>query len=241
MLLLIHIHVRLHSRMHIYRKNRSGGGISYSLRKDLNVFVQTMECLFIEFINDRPKEINIIEGVIYRPPNTSVSYFTDVLTKVLDKLRTEKKQVYWCGDYNINLLNIDKHDPSSELLESLFYYSLYPLINRPTRLTQNSAILIDNIFSNALKDHLFTGSLYTDISDHFPIFVINHDQSKEDSPKYIQARQYSQNNISLIQAKWMRMISQMSWAIITHSKHSRCSSKNIQAYTKPVSLLNLSN
>ena len=160
MLLLIHIHVRLHSRIYIYRKNRSGGGvtlfiregISYSLRKDLNVFVQTMENLFIELINDRPKEKNIIVGLIYRPPNTSVSYFTDVLKKVLDKLRTEKKQVYWCGDYNINLLNIDKHDPSSEFLESLFYYSLYPLINRPIRLTQNSAILIDNIFSNALKD-----------------------------------------------------------------------------------------
>ena len=85
-----------------YRKNKSGGGISlfiregisYLMRKDLNIFDQNMESLFIELINDKPKEKNIILGVIYRPPNTNVSYFTEILTKVLDKLRTEKKQVY---------------------------------------------------------------------------------------------------------------------------------------------------
>ena len=91
-----------------YRKNRSD---------------QNMESLFIELINDKPKRTNIIVGVIYRPPNTNVSHFTEILTKVLDKLRTEKKQVYMCGDYNINLLNIDKHDPSSEFLEFLLSYS----------------------------------------------------------------------------------------------------------------------
>ena len=47
-----------------YRKNRSGGGvslfiregISYLMRKDLNVFDQNMESLFIELINDKPNE-----------------------------------------------------------------------------------------------------------------------------------------------------------------------------------------
>ena len=108
-----------------------------------------------------------------------------------------------CGDYDINSLNIiiHLHFPSSEFLESLFSYSLYPLINRPTRITQNSATLIYNIFSNALNDHLFTGILYTDISDHFPIFEIDNDQSNEENPNYIQARQYTQNKISLLQAK----------------------------------------
>ena len=78
-----------------------------------------MVSLFIELINDKHKEKNIIVGVIYRPPNTNVSYFTEILTKVPDKLRTENKQTYLCGHFNINLLNIDKHDPSIEFLESL--------------------------------------------------------------------------------------------------------------------------
>ena len=138
-------------------------------------------------------------------------------------------------------LNIDKHDPSSEFVESLFSYSLYPLINRPTRITQNSATLIDNIFSNALNDHLFTGILYADISDHFPIFVIDNHQSNEDSPKYIQARRYTQNNISLFQAK----INVNDFSDVLSNNHPQQAFtmflKNIQAYTKPVSLLNLSN
>ena len=59
--------------------------------KDLNIFDQNMESLIIELINDKPKEKYVIVGVINRPPNT----FTEILTKVLDKLRTKKKQVFF--------------------------------------------------------------------------------------------------------------------------------------------------
>ena len=36
--------------------------------------------------------------------------------------------------------------------------------------------LIDDILSNVLKPNLLTGILYTDISDHFPVFVVVYDQ-----------------------------------------------------------------
>ena len=38
----------------------------------------------------------------------------------------------------------------------------------PTRITSDSATLIDNIFSSDC--HLLSGLIYIDISDHFPIF-----------------------------------------------------------------------
>ena len=49
--------------------------------------------------------------------------------------------------------------------------SLTPTISKPTRITDNSYSLIDNIF--CMNQNFFkTGILTFDISDHFPIFII---------------------------------------------------------------------
>jgi hypothetical protein len=51
-----------------------------------------------------------------------------------------------------------------------------PLITHPTRITSHSATVIDNIFTNNLDNHTLSGLLFTDISDHLPIFSIFSDQ-----------------------------------------------------------------
>ena len=99
-------------------------------------------------------------------------------------MRTETQHVYLCGDYNINLFDIDKYEHSSHFVEHVFSYPLYPLSNRPNRIIQHSATITDDIFSNVLND-LLIGILYTGISDYFLIFVTENDQANEDSPKYI--------------------------------------------------------
>ena len=52
--------------------------------------------------------------------------------------------------------------------------SLYPLISKPTRITSSTAILIDNIFTNNLELNMNSGILYTDLSDHRPVFQVTH-------------------------------------------------------------------
>ena len=47
-----------------------------------------------------------------------------------------------------------------------------PLISRPTAITSNTATLIDNIFSNNLENHAFSGLFFTDLSDHLPVFTV---------------------------------------------------------------------
>ena len=47
-----------------------------------------------------------------------------------------------------------------------------PHILKPTRITGNSAPLIDNIFFNSIKYHTVSGNILTDISDHLPNFLI---------------------------------------------------------------------
>ena len=47
-----------------------------------------------------------------------------------------------------------------------------PLIQKPTCITHSSATLIDNIFTNYCDLSIESGTLFSDISNHLPIFQI---------------------------------------------------------------------
>jgi hypothetical protein len=51
------------------------------------------------------------------------------------------------GDFNIDLLKSESCDYSIRFLEQLYTSSYIPLVLRPTRITQHTATLIDNIFT----------------------------------------------------------------------------------------------
>ena len=58
--------------------------------------------------------------------------------------------------------------------QSIYFYNVYPLITKPTRVTSSSATLIDHIISNNIdisSGHM-QGILCTSMSDHFAIFHI---------------------------------------------------------------------
>ena len=44
---------------------------------------------------------------------------------------------------------------------------LHLLIDKPTRVTDSSTTLIDNIFTNELRFNLTSDIMFNDISDHF--------------------------------------------------------------------------
>ena len=50
----------------------------------------------------------------------------------------------------------------------VFQNVVFPVINRPTRVTKSSAAIVDNTLTNTLIDsHIQSGIVKTDISDHF--------------------------------------------------------------------------
>ena len=55
---------------------------------------------------------------------------------------------------------------------------MFPLIDRPSRITEYSATLIDNIFSNNLYERISNGLLINDIRDHLPEFSITKEIQK---------------------------------------------------------------
>ena len=129
-----------------------------------------LESTFIEIINSR--KINIIVGCLYKHPNMDVSDFNEnYLNTLLDKLSKENKQVFLLGDFNINLLNYNDHQPTNEFLDSLASNSFIPHILQPTRTTSHSKTLIDSIFSNIISHEVVSGNITTTISDHLPQFL----------------------------------------------------------------------
>ena len=56
------------------------------------------------------------------------------------------------SDFNINLLNTGSHSNTSDFIDMMFESSYIPLINRPTRISETNATLIDNIFTNSLDN-----------------------------------------------------------------------------------------
>ena len=146
--------------------------LSYKCRNDLNIYKKNeSESTFIEIIN--PKKLNFIVGVIYRHPSMDLTDFnSNYLNKRLENISNKQKSILLFGDFNVKLLNYNKHNPTNKILDSLGSNSFIPLILQPTRITSHSDTLIDNIFSNIIDTDIISGNFTATISDPFPQFVI---------------------------------------------------------------------
>ena len=68
----------------------------------------------------------------------------------------------------------------------MFIQGYVPTITMPTRVTHQSATLIENIFTNKPTHEDLTGIIITDISDHFAMFHIGNFNKTPpiNAPKY---------------------------------------------------------
>ena len=74
---------------------------------------------------------------------------------------------------------------------------LLPTITKPTRITRNTATLIDNIFTNEMSNDFISGILFCDLSDHLPTFLINKEKYNDQNiENKIQTRTINSNSIN---------------------------------------------
>ena len=211
-----------YNHVYKYREKKSGGGVSMYIkeslhntsREDLSIFNDIIKSVFIEIQKDNfNTPHNILIGTIYRPPNKDIKLFIDYLTQILLSVKKENQSVYLMGDFNLNLLNIDSHNLTSEFLETMYSFSYIPVINKPTRVQKNSATLIDNIFINNINGTFdLSGILYTDVSDHFPVFYMLKNVKQSKDPCYIEKRLYTAANLEkvayrLLEVNWDSVMS----------------------------------
>ena len=142
----------------------------YKIRSDLTSTTDDYETLWIEIINNN--ERNILCGVVYRHPGIISENFMNHMNAVIEKIHHENKYCTIMGDFNIDLLKCEMHDETQNFLNALESFLFQPQILQPTRITDHSATLIDNIFFNSLDHFTISGNLISDLSDHLPNFLI---------------------------------------------------------------------
>ena len=96
--------------------------------------------------------------------------------KYIDKIRTiiskENKLFFCIGDFNVNLLKCNTHSYTNEFMNNMISHYLLPHILHPTRVTDHSATVIDNIFSDNTTFQTVSGNIMIHISDIFPQLII---------------------------------------------------------------------
>ena len=151
--------------------------IQYQIIDNLSINIDNcLECITVKLLLKQ----NVMVSSIYRQPNSKVDYFTNSVDSMFKSI---KGILFLCGDFNINLLDYKLNNHTQHFVDLLFSLSLFPLINRPTQLSNQHASIIDNIFTNAINKNINCGIIMEDISDHFPIFLYIRIGCKETTQK----------------------------------------------------------
>ena len=144
--------------------------MNYKTSEDLSVTKDDFEMVCVEFLSQTDK--NTIYCCVYRHPNTDVQEFLNLIDNLLRKVTKERKSVFLMGDVYLNLLNYETHSDTNDFINSVISYSLLPYNLHPTRVTEHSATVIDNIFSNTTDCESTSGNILCQISDNFLQFII---------------------------------------------------------------------
>jgi len=175
------------------RNSLKMGGVCIFVNKNLNYMNIDLQ----KFSQERDIEagafkisvnsVNICILTIYRAPSSNFTHFLDKLELILNLLHSNNVQLIICGDINVNYL-VESNKIS--LLDSLLAsYNLTSTVHFPTRIQNNSATAIDNIFINTFNfgDYVILSTV-NGLSDHgAQLITLNkiHLKTLDDTPHFI--------------------------------------------------------
>ena len=162
--------------IHCDRTHKRGGGVGmliseklrYTTCKSISSSIVENECITIE-LELRSHEKCIISSM-YRPPNVDINSFQSCYNSLLCEMTKKKPKAIVVGlDHNLDFLKSATHRGTNQFIQHNLDFNLIPTITRPTRITNTSATLIDNIIvSQSLCGSYLSSVLIDDISDHMP-------------------------------------------------------------------------
>ena len=154
----------------------ASGGVGLYINESLKYTVtektsnEAFQALWIEIHSSQ--KCNIICGIVYRQHN-SPQRFQEYFDETLEKLIASNKSVYIMGDFNINLLHAESSRYAQEFLLSLQSFPFTPAIDKPIRVHNSSATLIDNILTTKFDANITRGNIVSNISHHFSQFCVS--------------------------------------------------------------------
>ena len=107
---------------------------------------------------------------MYRHHSGVADFLETFLRPTLNKITNTSKTCIFAGDFNIDLTQYGNNNHVDSFYDDVAGFSFRPLILQPTRVTNRSFTLIDNIFINDISCSSSGGNLTSSISDHFSQF-----------------------------------------------------------------------
>ena len=114
---------------HLCRPYDSHGGVSLFVKKSIKSFLldshsfinRDVEILTVCLPSPDPNKKNTVISCIYRPASKHkrVRSFSNKLSSILNESTFTKNKVFLIGDWNINLLELSKHNPTHNFLNMM--------------------------------------------------------------------------------------------------------------------------
>ena len=127
-----------------------------------------VETITMDIVHTRS---HILLTCIYRPHATNVEFVKPELDTLLDVSKSNRNIYMVVGDFNIDLLKMHYHSPTSAFCNIMVAHGLTPTITKPTRISEFSHSLIDNIFLNTMKFRCKATIFWSHLSDNFPVML----------------------------------------------------------------------
>ena len=131
---------------------------------DLCLNEATIECCCAEI--KLPKQ-NLLVSSIYRPPNTSAPAFNIKFEKLVTQIQKKQSSCIVGLDHNLDLIKSHQYWPTQDFLQTVLHHGLIPCVTRPTRITNTSATLIDNIIVSRDIYNAFEMGIKIVATDHW--------------------------------------------------------------------------
>ena len=126
---------------------------------------------------------------------SKLDQFIDEFSLILHTFKELNYRAYIYGDYNIDLLKIENSNKVNLFYQNMTISGFFPKITLPTRLSETTCTLIDNIITNNIDNNHLSAVLTRKISDHKMNFcMINEKRTAANSKgKFIEVEKNTGN------------------------------------------------
>ena len=165
-----------YSAFHSVRPDRRGGGVTVLVSDviesnaipSLLINNELLEVCGVDLTFN--KKVFTIVG-IYRPPQSSLNEVNSALSDIFNNNNDYfSRQCIIAGDVNVDLGCDIQDDLQNDFLNVYYSNNFIPMINIPTRITNDSAKVIDHIWTNVSYSR--SGVVVSGITDHYLTFII---------------------------------------------------------------------
>lgn len=156
------------------REDKKGGGVCVYIKNHISFNIinseqyNSYEQLWIEI---KISSFNYYIGVLYRPPHSSTTQFSEDLEEQLFYFKPQCSEIICMGDININMMDFNNRS-TKKIYEILTELDLQQVITEPTRITTNSSSLIDVVICSNTLNLITSGVEFNHLlpTDHEVIF-----------------------------------------------------------------------